>query len=61
MDFEVQPILPDGLDQKLLDGIARVSQENYILDMRQRLHAYKHVEALYRNARAANLDTTDQI
>lgn len=60
MEFEVIPVLDGDEQQALLDGIARVSQQNHILDTRKRMHSWKHIEALYRNARAANLDTIDK-
>lgn len=60
MEFEVTPVLDGDETQALLDGIARVSQQNHILTIRKRMHSWKHIEALYRNARAANLDTIDK-
>lgn len=60
MEFDVIPVLDDDTRQALLDGIARVSQQEHILDTRRKMHSWKHIEALYRNARAANLDTIDR-
>jgi hypothetical protein len=60
MEFDVTPVLTPELAQALLDGIARVSQQHHILKTRDQLRARQHIDVLYRNAQAANLDVVDE-
>lgn len=59
MDFEVTTPLNAEQQQTLRDGIARVSQEHHILKTRADMKARQHIQVLYRNAKAHNLDVVD--
>lgn len=56
MSFEVTPVLDPEEQQALLNGIARLAQQDHLLKIRHDLKNRQHISVLYGNARAYSMD-----
>lgn len=59
MDYELVQFLTPDEQQSLLDGIARLQQQKALLDLRNKVHAFQHIEVLWKNAMAHRLDVIE--
>lgn len=61
MDYEVIQFLSPDEQQALLDGIARLSQQEHLLKIKEQVAAFRHIDVLYRNAVARRQDMLELV
>lgn len=58
--FEVDPTWDEELQDKVLTAVANMAQAEKLADWRKRLKAFQHIQVMWRNAQAHNLDVVDR-
>ena len=57
--FEVDPTWDDDLKDKVLVAVADLAQAAKLADFRKKLRAFQHIQVMWSNAAAYNLDIVD--
>lgn len=58
--FEVDPTWDEDTKTAVLKGVANLVQETNFASFRKKLRAIQHIQVMWRNARAHNLDIVDR-